>query len=43
MEAVILSKEQYNSLATSIEEIKAKLDKQKNPEEIFMDNQEFLS
>ncbi len=42
MEAVILSKEQYDALATSIEEIKAKLEKQKNPEEIFMDNQEFL-
>lgn len=43
MEAIILSKEQYNALAASIEEIKAKLDKQnKNPEEIFIDNQEFL-
>lgn len=43
MEAFILSKEQFNALATSIEEIKAKLDKQnKNPEEIFIDNQEFL-
>jgi hypothetical protein len=43
MEAIILSKEQYNALATSIEDIKAKLDKQnKNPEEIFVDNQEFL-
>jgi hypothetical protein len=43
MEAIILSKEQYDALAASIEEIKAKLDKQnKNPEEIFIDNQEFL-
>lgn len=43
MEAIILTKEQYNALATSIEEIKTKLDKQnKNPEEIFIDNQEFL-
>ncbi len=43
MEAIILSKEQYNALASSIEEIKAKLDKQnKNPEEVFIDNQEFL-
>lgn len=43
MEAFILSKEQFNALATSIEEIKVKLDKQnKNPEEIFIDNQEFL-
>ncbi len=43
MEAIILSKEQYNALAASIEEIKAKLDKQnKNPEEVFIDNQEFL-
>lgn len=43
MEAIILSKEQFNALAASIEEIKTKLDKQnKNPEEIFIDNQEFL-
>ena len=43
MEAIILSKEQFNALAASIEEIKAKLDKQnKNPEEIFIDNQKFL-
>jgi hypothetical protein len=43
MEAIILSKEQFNALTASIEEIKAKLDKpSKNPEEIFIDNQEFL-
>lgn len=43
MEAIILSKEQFNALTASIEEIKAKLDKQnKNPEEVFIDNQEFL-
>ncbi len=43
MEAVILSKEQFDSMLASIEEIKAKLDKKiKDPEEIFLDNQEFL-
>ena len=43
MEAVILTKEQFNTMLTSIEEIKSKLDKQnKNPEETFLDNQEFL-
>ncbi len=43
MEAVILSKEQFNTMLASIEEIKSKLDKQnKNPDEIFLDNQEFL-
>lgn len=43
MEAVILSKEQFNTLAGSIEEIKTKIDNQnKKPQEIFVDNQEFL-
>lgn len=43
MEVVIISKEQFNTMLASIEEIKAKLDKQnKNPEEVFIDNQEFL-
>ncbi|MBP7809078.1 MAG: helix-turn-helix domain-containing protein [Bacteroidia bacterium] len=43
MEAVILTKEQFNTMLASIEEIKSKLDKQnKNPEETFLDNQEFL-
>ena len=43
MEAVILSKEQFNTLAGSIEEIKTKIDSQsKKPQEVFVDNQEFL-
>lgn len=43
MEAIILTKEQFNTMLASIEEIKSKLDKQnKNPEETFLDNQEFL-
>lgn len=43
MEAVILSKDQFNSLTASIEEIKTKIDNQnKKPEEVFVDNQEFL-
>ncbi|HRG01285.1 MAG TPA: helix-turn-helix domain-containing protein [Bacteroidia bacterium] len=43
MEAVILSKEQFNTLAGSIEEIKTKIDNQnKKPQEVFVDNQEFL-
>lgn len=43
MEAVILSKEQFNSLATSIEEIKTKITAEnKKPSENYLDNQEFL-
>ncbi|MGE0567433.1 MAG: helix-turn-helix domain-containing protein [Bacteroidia bacterium] len=42
MEAVIISKEQFNTMLASIEEIKAKLDGKPDPEEDFMDNQEFL-
>ena len=43
MEAVILSKEQFNVLTGSIEEIKTKIDNQnKKPQEVFVDNQEFL-
>lgn len=43
MEAIILTKEQFNTMLASIEEIKSKLDKQyKNQEETFLDNQEFL-
>ena len=43
MEAVILSKEQFNTLTGSIEEIKTKIDNQsKKPQEVFVDNQEFL-
>lgn len=43
MEAVILSKDQFNALATSIEEIKSKLiAENKKPSEQYLDNQEFL-
>ncbi|MFO0323200.1 MAG: helix-turn-helix domain-containing protein [Bacteroidota bacterium] len=43
MEAIILSKEQFNALNSSIEEIKTKIDIQsKKPQEVFVDNQEFL-
>ena len=43
MEAIILSKEQFNVLTGSIEEIKTKIDNQnKKPQEVFVDNQEFL-
>jgi hypothetical protein len=43
MEAVILSKNQYNELLKKIDEVKTSLDeKQKNPKDIFVDNQEFL-
>lgn len=35
MEAVILSKEQYDTLSTSIEEIKAELEKQKIPKKSY--------
>lgn len=42
MEAVIFSKEQFDTVLASIEEIKAKLDNKVDPEEDFIDNQEFL-
>lgn len=43
MEAIILSKNQYNELLKKIDELKTSLDeKQKNPKDIFVDNQEFL-
>lgn len=43
MEAIILSKEQFNHLTSSIEEIKKSLtEKNKQPSETFVDNQEFL-
>jgi len=43
MEAIILSKNQYNELLKKIDEVKTSLDeKQKNPKDIFVDNQEFL-
>lgn len=43
MEAVILSKDQFNSLTTSIEEIKRVVIKDsKKPSDTYLDNQEFL-
>lgn len=43
MEAIILSKEQFNNLSTSVEEIKTKIEQlSKKPQEVFVDNQEFL-
>ncbi len=43
MEAVILSKEQFNNLQNTLEEVKAKIDTiSKKPQEVFVDNQEFL-
>lgn len=42
MEAIILSKEQYNTMLAAIQEIKAKLSEKVDPEENFIDNQEFL-
>ncbi|PQJ17034.1 helix-turn-helix domain-containing protein [Nonlabens tegetincola] len=43
MEAIILSKNQYNELLKKIDEVKTSLDeKQKNPKDVFVDNQEFL-
>lgn len=43
MEAVILSKEQFNNLQNILEEVKTKIDNiSKKPQEVFVDNQEFL-
>jgi hypothetical protein len=43
MEAVILTKEQFNNLLASVEEIKTQLKKgNQKPSEKFLDNQEFL-
>jgi hypothetical protein len=43
MEAVILSKEQFNCLASSIEEIKQRvITDSKKPSDTYLDNQEFL-
>ncbi|MHB0756839.1 helix-turn-helix domain-containing protein [Polaribacter sp. M15] len=43
MEAIILSKNQYNELLKKIDEVKLSLDeKKKNPKDVFVDNQEFL-
>lgn len=43
MEAVILSKEQFSNLQSTLEEVKTKIDTiSKKPQEVFVDNQEFL-
>ena len=43
MEAIILSKEQYDDMVMRIEEIKKTITQNsKEPKEIFVDNQEFL-
>ena len=43
MEAIILSKQQYVELLNKMDAIKSSLEEnQKSPEEIFLDNQEFL-
>lgn len=43
MEAVILTKEQYNVLLSRLDDLKTSLEeKSKKPEESFLDNQEFL-
>ena len=43
MEAIILSKQQFTELVDKLENLKSSLEeKQKNPQDIFVDNQEFL-
>ena len=43
MEAVILSKDQYNELVHKIEETKSLIENSnKSPKETFVDNQQFL-
>jgi len=43
MEAIIFSREQFNALLASIEEIKAQVQNHdKQSSEVFLDNQEFL-
>ena len=43
MEAIILPKEQYDELLKRMDEIKSVLiEKQKDPKDIFLDNQEFM-
>lgn len=43
MEAIILPKEQYHELLERMDEIKSVLtEKQKDPKDVFLDNQEFL-
>ena len=43
MEAIILSKEQYNDLLTKLDSITKRIsEKEKNPKEIFLDNADFI-
>jgi len=43
MEAIILTKDQYQELLGRIDEIKSSItDKSKNPEDAFLDNADFL-
>jgi hypothetical protein len=43
MEAIILSKEQYNDLLTKLDAITKRIsEKEKNPKEIFLDNADFI-
>lgn len=43
MEAIILSTQQYTNLVNRLDELNKKLEeKQKNPQDTFLDNQEFL-
>ena len=43
MEAIILSTQQYTDLVNRLDELNKKLEeKQKNPQDTFLDNQEFL-
>lgn len=43
MEAIILPKEQYHELLERMDQIKSFLtQKQKDPDDVFLDNQEFL-
>jgi len=43
MQAIILSTQQYTDLVNRLDELNKKLEeKQKNPQDTFLDNQEFL-
>ena len=43
MEAVILTSEQYNNLVSRLDNLNVKLEENsKNPQNVFLDNQEFI-
>jgi hypothetical protein len=43
MEAVILTSEQYNNLVSRLDNLNGKLEENsKNPQNVFLDNQEFI-